>query len=64
MAVSWSVSLWMENMVWLAIRGWVISCLTVADEIAGSIRTGDIGLFHVSSFVFCCVDTLDVLFET
>ncbi|KAJ0621834.1 hypothetical protein HanIR_Chr01g0013181 [Helianthus annuus] len=43
MAVPWSVSLWMANMVWLAISGWVISCLTVADEIAGSIRTGDIG---------------------
>ncbi|MFS7904130.1 hypothetical protein Hanom_Chr01g00032391 [Helianthus anomalus] len=46
MALPWSVSLWMANMVWLAISGWVISCLTVADEIAGSIRTGDIGPFH------------------
>ncbi|KAI7745111.1 hypothetical protein M8C21_030338 [Ambrosia artemisiifolia] len=47
MAVPWSVSLWMANMVWMAISGWVISCLTVADEIAGSLRTGDIGPFHV-----------------
>ncbi|KAL7604176.1 hypothetical protein Lser_V15G20715 [Lactuca serriola] len=27
--------------------GWVISCLTVADEIVGSLRTGNIGPFHV-----------------
>ncbi|KAF5766808.1 hypothetical protein HanPI659440_Chr06g0236831 [Helianthus annuus] len=36
------------DMVWMAISDWVISCLTVTDEIAGSILTGDIGPFHVS----------------
>ncbi|MFS7924199.1 hypothetical protein Hanom_Chr03g00269821 [Helianthus anomalus] len=49
MAVPWSVSKWMaSNMVLMAISDWVISCLTVVDEIAGSILTGDIGPFHVS----------------
>ncbi|XP_024974631.1 uncharacterized protein LOC112512743 [Cynara cardunculus var. scolymus] len=47
MAVPWSMTLWMANMVWMALSGWVISCLTVADGIAASLRTGDIGPFHV-----------------
>ncbi|TXG70148.1 hypothetical protein EZV62_005083 [Acer yangbiense] len=46
MAVHWGMTLWMANMVWIALRGWVSSCFTVADEVAGSIRTGDIGPFH------------------
>lgn len=47
MAVPWSMTLWMAKMVWMALSGWVISCLTVADGVAGSLRTGDIGPFHV-----------------
>ncbi|OAY43290.1 hypothetical protein MANES_08G057500v8 [Manihot esculenta] len=47
MAMAWGLTLWMVNMVWLAVSGWVSSCLTVADVVAGSIRTGDIGPFHV-----------------
>ncbi|KAH6772186.1 transmembrane protein [Perilla frutescens var. hirtella] len=47
MAVGWSVTLWMARMVWMALSGWVVSCLTVADELAGSLRSGDIGPFHV-----------------
>ncbi|XP_047943534.1 uncharacterized protein LOC125190306 [Salvia hispanica] len=47
MAVGWSVTLWMARMVWFALSGWVVSCLTVADELAGSLRSGDIGPFHV-----------------
>ncbi|GMP86539.1 hypothetical protein CsSME_00039273 [Camellia sinensis var. sinensis] len=46
MAVPWGVTLWMARMVWLALSGWVTSCLTVADEIAGSFRTGDIDGLH------------------
>ncbi|MFS7953672.1 hypothetical protein Hanom_Chr07g00621381 [Helianthus anomalus] len=53
MVVPWSVSQWMTNMVWMAISDWVISCLTVVDEIAGSILTGDIGPFHVSYVLIC-----------
>jgi hypothetical protein len=33
--------------VWVALIGCVSSCLTVADELASSLRTGDIGPFHV-----------------
>ncbi|KAM3690889.1 hypothetical protein ACB098_09G156500 [Castanea mollissima] len=47
MAVPWAMTLWMAKMVWVALSGWVSSCLTVADEVAGSLRTGDIGPFHV-----------------
>ena len=43
----WGMALWMANMVWVALIGWVSSCLTVADELASSLRTGDIGPFHV-----------------
>ncbi|KAL3819717.1 hypothetical protein ACJIZ3_005622 [Penstemon smallii] len=46
MAVPCSVTFYMAKMIWMALFGWVVSCLTVADEIAGSIRTGDIGPFH------------------
>lgn len=47
MAMPWSMTLWMAEMVWLALTGWVTSCLTVADEVASSLRTGDIGPFNV-----------------
>ncbi|XP_057249415.1 uncharacterized protein LOC104889470, partial [Beta vulgaris subsp. vulgaris] len=43
----WSVTLWISNIVWLALAGWITSCLIVADEIANSMRAGDIGAFHV-----------------
>jgi hypothetical protein len=47
MAMPWGMALWMANMVWVTLIGWVSSCLTVADELASSLRTGDIGPFHV-----------------
>ncbi|XP_019238866.1 PREDICTED: uncharacterized protein LOC109218922 [Nicotiana attenuata] len=47
MAVPWSMTLWVAKMVWVALSGWVVSCLTIANEVAGSIRSGDIGPFHV-----------------
>uniref|UniRef100_A0A803MM31 Uncharacterized protein n=1 Tax=Chenopodium quinoa TaxID=63459 RepID=A0A803MM31_CHEQI len=46
MAMPWSMTLWISKMVWLALAGWISSCLIVADEVASSIRTGDIGAFH------------------
>ncbi|XP_012857460.1 PREDICTED: uncharacterized protein LOC105976744 [Erythranthe guttata] len=47
MAVGWSMTVWVGRMIWMALSTWVVSCLIVADEIAGSIRTGDIGPFGV-----------------
>ncbi|XP_062112018.1 uncharacterized protein LOC133823350 [Humulus lupulus] len=47
MGMPWGMTLWMAKMVWIALSGWVSSCLIVADEIATSFRTGDIGPFHV-----------------
>ncbi|XP_065856929.1 uncharacterized protein [Euphorbia lathyris] len=47
MAMPWGMALWIVKMVYVALTGWVSSCLTVADEVAASLRTGDIGPFHV-----------------
>ncbi|GKV41693.1 hypothetical protein SLEP1_g49192 [Rubroshorea leprosula] len=47
MAMPLGMALWISKMVWVALRGWVSSCLTVADEFASSLRSGDIGPFHV-----------------
>ncbi|OMO99927.1 hypothetical protein CCACVL1_03549 [Corchorus capsularis] len=47
MAMPLDVALWMAKMVWIALSGWVTSCLTIADEVAASLRSGDIGAFHV-----------------
>ncbi|XP_038721776.1 uncharacterized protein LOC120013879 isoform X2 [Tripterygium wilfordii] len=46
MAMPWSMVLWMAEMVWLALAGWVSSCLNVADELARALRNGDIGPLH------------------
>ncbi|XP_022158544.1 uncharacterized protein LOC111025007 [Momordica charantia] len=47
MAMPWHMAFWMAEMVWIALSGWISSCLAFADEVAGSIRTGDIGPFHI-----------------
>ncbi|KAF8395657.1 hypothetical protein HHK36_019607 [Tetracentron sinense] len=45
MAMPWNMALWMVKMVWMALSGLVSSCLMVADDIAGSLRTGDVECF-------------------
>ncbi|XP_050383474.1 uncharacterized protein LOC126800200 [Argentina anserina] len=47
MAIPWSMNLWMAEIVWMVLTGWVTSCLTAADELAASLRTGDVGPFNV-----------------
>lgn len=47
MAIPCSMTLWIGKMVWLAISGWVVALLSMADEIANALRNGDIGPFHV-----------------
>ncbi|KAB5551715.1 hypothetical protein DKX38_009026 [Salix brachista] len=42
----WSMAIWIANMVWVGLIGLVSTCLIVADELASSLRTGDIGPFH------------------
>ncbi|GAU40683.1 hypothetical protein TSUD_88290 [Trifolium subterraneum] len=32
--------------LWIALSGWIISCLTIVDEFATSLGSGDIGPFH------------------
>ncbi|KAF9679559.1 hypothetical protein SADUNF_Sadunf06G0027400 [Salix dunnii] len=46
MAMPWSMAIWIANMVWVGLIGLVSTCLIVADELASSLRTGDIGPFH------------------
>ncbi|KAM7259485.1 hypothetical protein ACFE04_015226 [Oxalis oulophora] len=41
MALPLEVTIWTAKTSWLALIGWVSSCLTIADEIANSIRSGD-----------------------
>ncbi|XP_058211353.1 uncharacterized protein LOC131323529 [Rhododendron vialii] len=47
MAVLLGMTLFVARMVLVALIGWVTSCLSVADEIAISLRSGGIGPFHV-----------------
>lgn len=47
MAMALDAALWIAKMAWIALSGWISSCLTVADEFASSLRTGEIGPFHV-----------------
>ncbi|XP_027353273.1 uncharacterized protein LOC113863773 [Abrus precatorius] len=47
MAMAFDSALWIAKMTWIALSGWITSCLTVADEFATSLRSGDIGPFHV-----------------
>ena len=47
MAMAVDMTMWIAKMVWIALGGWISSCLTVADEVASSLRSGDIGPFHV-----------------
>ncbi|XP_022848021.1 uncharacterized protein LOC111370529 [Olea europaea var. sylvestris] len=47
MAMPWNMTIWMAKMIWLALSNWVVSCVSVADEIANSLRTGEISPFHV-----------------
>ncbi|XP_068660558.1 uncharacterized protein [Aristolochia californica] len=47
MVLPWSYAFYVMKVVWIIMNGWVSSCLIVADEIARSIRTGEIGPFHI-----------------
>ncbi|KAL5743758.1 hypothetical protein ACOSP7_026615 [Xanthoceras sorbifolium] len=50
MAVRWVMTLTMTIMVWKILIGCVSSCFTLVDELATSIRTGDIPIS--SSVIF------------
>ncbi|MBA0615561.1 hypothetical protein Gotri_016531 [Gossypium trilobum] len=41
MTMPLGVALEMAKMVWIALSGWVCSCLTIADEVAASLRSGN-----------------------
>ncbi|CAF2048152.1 unnamed protein product [Brassica rapa] len=47
MAMPLGMATYLMRMVWFSLSGWVFTCLSIADEIAGSLRNGDIGPFHV-----------------
>ncbi|KAE9585238.1 hypothetical protein Lalb_Chr25g0286871 [Lupinus albus] len=46
MAMTLDLAFWIAKMVWFALTDLISSCLTVADELASSLRSGDIGPFH------------------
>ncbi|CAL0326601.1 unnamed protein product [Lupinus luteus] len=46
MAMTLDLAFWIAKMVWLALTDLISSCLNVADEVASSLRSGDIGPFH------------------
>ncbi|XP_026666341.1 uncharacterized protein LOC103722451 [Phoenix dactylifera] len=43
MAMPWGSAIYLMKMVWMILKGWISSCLMVANEIARALRTGDIG---------------------
>ncbi|XP_020254571.1 uncharacterized protein LOC109831624 [Asparagus officinalis] len=47
MAMPWSLMVYLINMVWIMLDGFISSTVTVADAIAGSLRAGDIGPFPI-----------------
>ncbi|EFH52652.1 hypothetical protein ARALYDRAFT_907164 [Arabidopsis lyrata subsp. lyrata] len=47
MAMPLGMAMYLMRMVWFSLSGWVFTCVAIADEIAGSLRNGDIGPFHV-----------------
>ncbi|XP_008808784.1 uncharacterized protein LOC103720722 [Phoenix dactylifera] len=47
MAMPWALAVYIMNMVWMVLDDWISSCVTVADEIAQALRTGDIGPFPI-----------------
>ncbi|KFK36983.1 hypothetical protein AALP_AA4G197300 [Arabis alpina] len=47
MAMPLEVAMHLTKIVWFALSGWIITCLTIADEIAGSLRNREMGPFHV-----------------
>ncbi|KAI5427259.1 hypothetical protein KIW84_032606 [Lathyrus oleraceus] len=59
MAMALNAAIYIAKMTWLALAGWITSCLTVADEFASSLRSGDIGPFQVLT-CRCVVSGVDV----
>ncbi|XP_020099835.1 uncharacterized protein LOC109718187 isoform X1 [Ananas comosus] len=47
MAMPWGLAVYIMNMVWVALDGWISSCVMVADEIAHALRTGDVSSFPI-----------------
>ncbi|VVB05953.1 unnamed protein product [Arabis nemorensis] len=45
MAMPLDMAMYLMRMVWFSLSGWVFTCLSIADEIAGSLRNGDIERF-------------------
>ncbi|KAL8172190.1 hypothetical protein V2J09_023994 [Rumex salicifolius] len=57
MAMLWSFVFWIAKMVWMAMAGLIAACFVVADDIAASLRSGDIGAFH------CLTTMLDIQYQ-
>ncbi|XP_065050261.1 uncharacterized protein LOC135680307 [Musa acuminata AAA Group] len=44
MAMPWELAVYIMYMVWDALDGWILSCVLVADEIARSLGTSNVGV--------------------
>ncbi|XXG50460.1 hypothetical protein AAC387_Pa02g4463 [Persea americana] len=51
MAMPWSLTLNMAMMIWMALNSWVVSCVEVAEEIAQSLRNGDISISYMGRLI-------------
>ncbi|KAL1220764.1 hypothetical protein V5N11_009243 [Cardamine amara subsp. amara] len=47
MAMPLEMAMLLTKTVWFALSGWIFTCLSIADEIAGSLRNREIDIFHV-----------------
>ncbi|CAA7060550.1 unnamed protein product [Microthlaspi erraticum] len=49
MAMPLGMATYLMRMVWFSLSSWVFTCLSIADEIAASLRSGDIDKCYISS---------------
>uniref|UniRef100_A0A0E0LII1 Uncharacterized protein n=1 Tax=Oryza punctata TaxID=4537 RepID=A0A0E0LII1_ORYPU len=45
MTMSWGLTAYIVDMVWMVLAGWVSTCLVIAGEIARGMRNGEISPF-------------------
>ncbi|KAL9302415.1 hypothetical protein AtNW77_Chr2g0263361 [Arabidopsis thaliana] len=43
MAMPLEMAMLLTKTVWFALSGWILTCLSIADEIAGSLRNREVG---------------------
>ncbi|CAL9236450.1 unnamed protein product [Arabidopsis halleri] len=62
MAMPLEMAMLLTNTVWFALSGWILTCLSIADEIAGSLRNREVVPLHVA-FKSCRMSSVRNLFQ-